>query len=95
MEMPRELHMWDARLKSMWASKKIYNDGSFQLSAEWHRIESRADETQDVKPSKASTQEGLMAQGWEVEKSLNVQDSLMSKASMIAKWRRNEDDYMF
>ena len=30
--------------------------------------------------------------GWEVEKSLNIQNSLMSKPSMIPERRRNEDN---
>ena len=35
---------------------------------------------------------GQMASGCKVEKTLNVQDSLISKASMISEERRNEDD---
>ena len=40
----------------------------------------------------AFTLEGQTILGWEVGKSLNVQNLIMSKASKISEQRRNEDD---
>ena len=71
---------------------KIYNDKVFNPRESADRtvgaesINSRCHAVLGVSPGDKT------ALGWEVGKSLNVQDLLMSKASMSSEWRKNEDD---
>ena len=91
-EVTRELRRGDAGRKSVWASKNIqrrnFSTSEQSDTESRHRTESRDTRRHGVLGHWLG---GQAAPGWKVEKSLNVKDSPMSKASMIPE-RRDEDD---